>query len=161
MSRSLEERVQILEDLEEIKRLKAKYCYFADRCIGGDPKAPTEFMALFADDARGEWTGLGVFEGKQQLLGFASEGIRQVEQYAQHMVHSPLIELDGDSATGKWYFEAAVTLAPTGGAAWAAGWYDEKYARINGEWLFSEILAHIEYFTPYEEGWVKKRFFNR
>ena len=36
MTKGETERIQILEDVEAIKKLKASYCYWADAGIGGD-----------------------------------------------------------------------------------------------------------------------------
>ena len=74
-----------------------------------------------------------------------------------HMVHSPIIEVNGDRATGRWYYEAPVTNAGDGKAEWMVGIYNEEYVRENGEWKFAFTGTQWKYISAYDEGWAKNR----
>lgn len=147
----LETRVRILEDIEAIKKLRAKYCYYVDA------GKMDELLSLFAENARGDYGVIGIYEGKEALEKFFKETVPGMVPFCMHMVHSPLIEVKGEKATGIWYFEVPATHGPTNKAAWIAGKYEEEYIKEKGEWKFSLVKAIFNYFTPYEEGWAKTR----
>jgi hypothetical protein len=71
------------------------------------------------------------------------------------MVHNAIIKVDGDRATGKWYYEAPTTDASSDRAQWMAGTYLEEYVREDGEWKFTSIQTQWKYISPYDEGWAK------
>ncbi|MGH7917200.1 MAG: nuclear transport factor 2 family protein, partial [Candidatus Binataceae bacterium] len=56
--KTLEERVRVLEDIESIKRLKARYCAACDDNYNAEAIA-----ALFTEDAIWDGAGLGKAEG--------------------------------------------------------------------------------------------------
>jgi hypothetical protein len=45
-----------------------------------------------------------------------------------------------------------------GRALWSSGFEEEKYERVNGEWLFAELKLKTNFRTTFEEGWHKRRF---
>jgi hypothetical protein len=54
------------------------------------------------------------------------------------MSMNPLINIDGDTASGSWYF--LLTFAMTDGSSgWSQGWYDEQYITVGGQWLFDRV----------------------
>lgn len=69
-----------------------------------------------------------------------------------HMFHNPVIDVDGDAATGEWYFEAALT-DHEGTAYWAQGRYDEEYQRFGDEWKINRIDTTYHYSTTYDGSW--------
>jgi hypothetical protein len=77
--------------------------------------------------------------------------------FCMHMVHNPIIEVNGDRATGRWYYEAPTTDAATNRAQWMAGRYEEEYVREDGRWKFASIRTQWQYISPYDEGWAKNR----
>lgn len=100
MSRSLEERVRILEDQQEIIKLKAKYVNYND----GGWKGPTHTNPQAVADM---FTEDGVWDGRPGT-GYA-KGRAEIKQlfetfgavpFIVHYVTNPLIEVDGDTATG-------------------------------------------------------------
>lgn len=74
-----------------------------------------------------------------------------------HMIHNPIIEVDGDEANGRWRAEIpAVTVE--GDAVWLQGIYEHEYRRVNGEWRCSSYTVTPSYATPYEQGWAEQPF---
>jgi hypothetical protein len=152
----LEARVKVLEDIEEIRKLKATYCYLCDAGLR-DEHIRDELISHFTKDARVDF-GLGaasIFEGKDGLETFFGQVVPGAISFCMHMVHDPIIEVRGDRATGKWYYEAPTTDALTNRAQWMAGTYEEEYARESGKWKFSSIRTTWKYISPYDEGWAK------
>ena len=73
---------------------------------------------------------------------------------------NPVIEVDGETATGTWYLFQACTFAKNNQAVWGAAKYNETYVKVNSEWKFRRLAVNSRFWTPYEEGWAKKPFLN-
>jgi hypothetical protein len=148
MLTSLEDRVRVLEDIEAIRRLKARYCAACD-----DGHNPETLGTLFAADASWEATNMGRAEGRaaiQKLLGDVGRSGR-IRNSAHHAIN-PLIDVDGDRATGHWRLIMLYTAnRPDGSHAYLRiiGWYREHYVRVAGEWLFQSLACTVEEHAPY------------
>ena len=147
--RSIEARIQRLEDIEAIKQLKARYCSLCDDGYDADGLAD-----LFTEDAIWDGGSLGVAEGREKIRRFFQNTPR-VMPFAVHMVMNPIIEIDGDSATGRWYLFQAATYDPAGGPIWGSARYDEEYLRVDGLWRFSSLRLTSRFWTPFDQGWEK------
>lgn len=154
MTKELEARLQVIEDTEAIKNLKATYCYLVDAGVAGDASKLDELVDLFTEDARCEYGDYATLEGKEAVGQFFKELIPSVLSYSAHMVHNPIIEVDGDSAKGKWYFEAPCTFTAANRATWAQGKYIEEYVKVDGIWKWKSLKVVFDYFTSFDEGWV-------
>ncbi|WP_436347132.1 nuclear transport factor 2 family protein [Natronorubrum sp. FCH18a] len=145
---SIEDRLTRLEHREAITELRAEYCYRIDaRDWDG-------YAALFAEDAHLDFGPVGTYTGRDQVRNFAENVVGEQHSFLAHMVHNPIIEISGKTATGKWYFEVPCTLND-GSAGWIQGIYNDEYRLIDGEWLFSEVVADFNYFAEYKEGWAE------
>jgi ketosteroid isomerase-like protein len=149
---SIENRLRALEDIEEIKKLKARYSVYCD-----EDYDPDGLASLFAED--GVWDGgaRGRADGREQVRALFS-GMAKVIPFAVHMVMNPVIEVDGDTAKGTWYFLGALTVADGNQALWTSLWYDEEYVRVDGEWKFKRLKVNPFFSTPFDQGWAKTRF---
>jgi len=149
MSGSLEERLTRLEYREEIRELRATYCYRTDR------RDWDGYAALFTEDAHLDFGPVGEFDGREEIRGFAEHVVGANHPFLSHMLHNPIIDVDVEAgtATGQWYFEVPCTFED-GSAGWIQGTYDDEYVREDGEWLFASIVADFNYFADYEEGWA-------
>ncbi len=149
----LAQRVQALEDIEAIKKLKARYCTAADT---GDKDL---FLGCFSEDA--VWDGgdsFGCYEGREAIRGLF-ESIPKIISFAVHYVMNPQIDVDGDRATGQWYLLEPCTMLEGGEqAVWGAASYNEEYVKEGGEWKISRLRLTPDFWSPFEEGWVKHRF---
>ena len=144
-------RIKVLEDVEEIKRLKARYCAHCD-----DNYNPDGIAGLFTADA--VWEGAyGRYQGPEEIRGFFVN-IPQRLPFAIHMVLNPNIEVNGDTASGTWYLFDPCTLAEGNRAVWGVARYDDEYVRVDGEWKFKHVRITRIFRTPFDEGWVKTRF---
>ncbi len=148
MTQSLEAQIQRLADIEEIKQLKAKYCAACD-----NDHNPDEVIALFIDDGVWEATSNGRFEGKAAIRQFMSDlrGSGYIRNSA-HQVFNPVIEVEGDAATGHWRLLMMYTSnEPDGSNKYnrIIGWYKEKYRRVNGEWKYESLFCQVEENAPY------------
>ena len=71
---------------------------------------------------------------------------------------NPIIEVNGDQAVGHWLLFQPCTDSTLGGAAWLAATYSDVYVRSSEGWLIDQLKIDVAFFTPYEAGWVEKRF---
>lgn len=134
----LSKRVRVLEDKEEIRRLRAKYCEYAD---GGWPEHGPSHMGpiadLFVEDA--VWDGTPF-----SPLADGREAVRQMMidyralPFVMHYVSNADIEVDGDDAKATWKVCAPVET-PQGESRLILGNYFEEYMRTAQGWLFKKI----------------------
>jgi ketosteroid isomerase-like protein len=148
----LEQRIRVLEDVEEIKRLKHRYCGYCDANYDADALAN-----LFMEDAIWDGGERGRYDGREAIRTFFQNAPQRLS-FAIHMVLNPIIEVNGDTATGTWYLFQPCTYADGNRAVWGSARYDEQYVRINGEWKFKHLKLTSHFWTPFDEGWVRTRF---
>lgn len=156
--RELEARVKVLEDIEAIKKLKASYCYTADAAIAGDMSKWDEFLGLYAQDAKVDFTPIAKTETRDELVKFFTETLPSLFSFLALMLSNPIIEVNGDKATGVWYVLCPCTFKVANVAGWIHARYDEEYVREKGHWKFKFIRGTFTYCTTFEEGWVKAPF---
>ena len=148
----LERRLRVLEDIETIKKLKARYCAYCDNNYDADGIA-----ALFTEDAVWDGGNFGRYEGREAIRTFF-RGAPRIFPFAIHQVMNPIIEVEGEQAKGQWYLFQPATLAEGNQAVWLAARYEEEYVKVESEWKFKRLKVFPSFLTPYEQGWVKKRF---
>ena len=142
--------VNELRDIEALKRLKARYCHSVD---GG---RWDELESLLTEDAVCDYGFFGVYEGRNQIINkFFRELVSSAASFNAHMVHNPIIDVRGDSASALWYLTAQTTIQPANRAVWVMGIYRDEFRRVGGEWKFTAIRFEFKYYSPYEDGWAK------
>ena len=154
---SIEDRLRRLEDYEALRNLKARYAAYCDDNYDADSIA-----SLFTIDA--------IWDGGPMGRGEGRDGIRELflkspgrMPFAIHYVTNPVIEIDGDRATGRWYLwqpcvAAKDVVAPHEEAVWMGGVYSDQYVRENDTWLFAHVQIELKMLSPYQAGWAKQRF---
>lgn len=148
----LERRLQVLEDAEAIRNLKARYAALCDQQYDAD-----RIAALFAEDALWDSPGLGRFEGREAIRNFF-RGASAIFSFAIHYSLNSQIEVDGDTARASWYLFMPCTLAAGHRAMWRASIDHETYARISGTWMFRHKRSEPLMNVPFETGWGQRRF---
>ncbi len=144
---SLAERVQRLEDIEEIHELMYAY----GRAV--DTKDFTALGQLFT--AQGTWAGSGggpamvgpqaIHDGMEKIFG-AKSGVIWNGDF--HVFTNAIIELNGDTAAAlsKWQF---VSPDPKGGTKVDyAGHYEDSFVREGGHWKFQHRLVVNDIAAP-------------
>ena len=149
MDSNLEKTVQRLADIEDIKQLKARYAAACDDDYNPDKLAP-----LFAEDAIWDGSILGYAEGREGIREFFA-GSSALVPFAIHQISNPLIEIDGDTATGQWYLWQPMVFG--GEALWLSAIYEDQYIRQDGGWIYQHLKLNIRMLTPYAEGPAKTR----
>ena len=145
------EKLQWLFDIERIKQLKHRYCAYCDE--GYNPQG---IAGLFTPD--GVWDG-GVFgraEGREAIADFFSGTGTQVD-FANHYVCNPVIEIDGDKASGAWDLWQPMVMKENNQALWLVAKYREQYVRAADDWQFKHLTLDIRALSPYEDGFAVTR----
>ena len=124
----LEKRITVLEDIEEIKKLKARYCAVCD-----DDHNPDMITTLFAEDGIWEGADVGAHRGHAAIRKLF-ESFRDRISFSQHNVMNPIIEVNGERAKASWYFLGPFTFRKGNRAYWLAARYEDDYIKVNGEW---------------------------
>ena len=150
--KTLEDRLRVLEDLEELRKLKARYAAACDNHYDADAIA-----ALFTDDAVWDGGTLGIAEGRAAIRKFFARA-SEFFPFAMHNVMNPMIEIDGDRATAVWNLLQPATMAKGNQAVWLAATYHDEYARTGDGWRFARLTVRTHFLTPYDEGWARKQF---
>ena len=147
---ALEKRIRLLEDIEEISKLKARYCNYVD---GGWDHPTHDYdgvASIFTED--------GVWEAVPTIRAETRDGIREYFKGAQnipfafHRISNPIIEVDGNKATGNWHVLVALTH-PNGKAVWIGGIYNDDFVRTREGWKFKKLSFTFALNVPYEKGW--------
>ena len=145
----LEKRLTRMEDIEAIKQLKARYCDICD-----DDHNPDRITTIFVEDGIWEAGDFGKGQGHSAIRELF-QGFQKMISFSQHMVMNPIIKVDGDRAVGTWYFLGPFTFGKTT-AKWQAVRYEDDYVKVNGEWKFQHLRAHVRMATDYETSWAKQ-----
>jgi hypothetical protein len=157
---SLAQRVRALEDVEAIRRLKARYADLVDARYGKAGPRPTaelarlagEIAALFAEDAVWDGgAGLGVCQGREAIRARMAA---PTLLFSRHYFVNPQIEVDGDRARARWELLAPCTLRD-GRPAWMAGAEDDEYVRHGAFWVHQKMSLRVHFLAPYERGWIR------
>ena len=131
--------------IEDIKQLKARYAAYCDHQYD-----PDGIASLFVEE--GVWDGgdaFGRHEGRAAIRSFFSQVSKQIV-FAAHLVLNPIIEVDGDRATGNWRLIMPCTVKNEDGAPearWLLSAYDETYVKQGGRWLFQSLRVDTQFFV--------------
>ncbi len=133
-----------MDDIEAIKRLKARYCRLMDT------KDWAAYRQVFTDDVTMDSTDSGgnVITGADQFLEFITAAIGEV--ITVHQCHTPEIDITSPTtATGIWAMEDMLRF-PDGRDMHAYGHYHETYEKHDGQWrIKSSKLTRLRTdFTP-------------
>lgn len=151
----LEKRLQILEDIEAIKKLKWRY---AQICDNGDVE---DRSMLFTEDCvllsrqgdRGGERPKGVTtitKGRDALRKRVAQTPKSIT-WKEHFFVQPDIEINGNKAKGLWRVWSVANQ--DGKAVFGASLLDEEYEKINGEWLISKYDLTVFVRAPYGKTW--------
>jgi hypothetical protein len=138
----LEQRIQVLEDIELIKRLKAKYWNSVDN------KQWEALADCLTEDFQFDSPQLGAMEGRDFIVKVLKRAMKNVTTV--HQGHNPEIDIDGPAtARGRWALNDRVE-SPDRGFFSGYGHYVDEYFKENGGWKIkkSKYTYLIEQTSP-------------
>ena len=125
--------VNALEEIEEIKKLKARYFRLLDK------KLWDEWRDVFTEDAvlRHGPNPEDRFDGRDEIVGQLSEILS--DAVTVHHGHMPEIELTSETtATGTWSMFDYVQMPEF--TLKGYGHYEEEYLKEDGKWRIKNLL---------------------
>mgnify|MGYP001445870207 FL=1 len=131
--KTLEERVQRLEDIESIKQLKVRYSHICD-----DDHNPDKIASLFVEDGIWESPDFGLAKGHAEIESLF-QNFKKMFSFSQHNMMNPLISVDGDFATGTWYIMGPWDIRSENENKWFALRYDDDYVRVENGWKYKHL----------------------
>ncbi len=142
---SVEERLQRIEDRDQIQELIARYAHgldLPDRDVFTSVWAPDAVYRV--DDPFGETVGV-------EAIGAAWDTFQQLFPYMYHHTMNVVIDgPNGDEASAVSF--AFITGSDAEGVAWTSSCtYHDRFARIDGEWRFTERYDQVNYMVPWLE----------
>jgi hypothetical protein len=130
-----------LVDHAEISQLK--YAYL--RCL--DQKDWDGIAALFVPDATASYSGGAYhYEGADQIVTFMRTNMSAAQFHTCHRAHHPEIVVSGDEASATWAFDDVNVDPERDFYLTGAGFYEDRYRRVAGEWL----ISHTGYRRTFE-----------
>ena len=139
---ALELRVARHDDLEAIRVLRCTYHEYVnqDRIV--------ELADLFSENATVIYAGRPAVTGREAIRAFF---VNFPIKWARQFIHSHVVEIDGDRATGYSHLDGRPVL--DGKSFMVAGRFDDEYCREGERWLFSRVVLSTWYMVPVEPGW--------
>ncbi|MDE0374431.1 MAG: nuclear transport factor 2 family protein [bacterium] len=123
-----------LQAIEDIKRLKARYCRFVDL------NRREELRHLFTDDIVYEFQGWKKGRGADSFAGSAEDF---ANRHSFHRVSMPDIKiLSETTARGIWAMVDIIEYPEASGytSSRGYGYYHEEYRKVDGVWRISSLL---------------------
>ncbi len=162
---TLEDRLRTVEDHEAIRALKAIYAKCADDKYTDDhrrkPQAEIDAItrrqveATFTPDA--VWDGgaqFGTRDGREAIYDYLRAGSWN---FSLHYFVSPVITLNGDTATGSWMLWQPCTLTTDNRAMLMSATTDDHYIRTPDGWRMTRMRFTLKFITPFERPWSAGR----
>lgn len=134
----LEAAVRDLIDREAIRDLASRY---VDRVWHKDIDG---VVALFDEDARFDTEEYPPVSGRAALADVFK--IIFDTQDLEPWVHNHVVDLDGDTATGRCFLD--LRMIRDGKRLFATGFYDDTYVRVDGAWRFARRKVTMRSFWP-------------
>jgi hypothetical protein len=150
--KSLDEKIQYLIDLEEIKKLKYLYCKYNDGGWAGQPVSHQGPSAdLFTEDAIWDGRPAAYAEGREEIRKlFATFAVLPM---AYHAVTNPIIEIEGDQAKGHWHLVGG-GVGLTNVSTIGFGGYEDEYVRTAQGWRIKSMRVIWGRRMMFQEGWA-------
>lgn len=131
---------EVTADEAAIRALTARFTDAVNR------RHPAELAALFEEE--GVWVvpGFGDTTGRQAIAGLLADLLGRFTFLVQ-MLHSGVVEVDGDKARARWYLSEFA--ATEDGSGWRfVGVYQDDHVRVEEGWLFERRRFDFLYRGP-------------
>jgi hypothetical protein len=155
---ALENEVQRLKDIDEIKNLQCAYNYYLEHwmvkevvdCFADGPGVALDFP---------EGTYLGKDRVRYSFEGMKSRVDDNPEFLHQLMPIAPIITVapDGKTAWGRWYSFGPMAMPLGAGVnqAFCNGIYENEYIKDGGKWKIQRLSWHRIFDAEPGSGWVR------
>jgi hypothetical protein len=135
----LASRIQALEDIEAIKRLKYDYFFYCDT------KQPDNVRECFVEGpVHIDYGSIGVFGHRDALVSVFSEMACHDHMVEMHHAQNPRIDLvDATTARGVWGLYYHLIDTRTQSVTQLGAYYEDEYRKVGGHWLISATVCKV------------------
>jgi len=135
----VEARLRVLEDIEALKKLKARYWRYIDN------KMWQELADCFDEEPFAEYLGPeNQFRSVADIVAYLKGDPERFETTAYHHGHNPDIEITRDDrAKGVWAFYVNINMSGkrSSSSVTMAGFYEDEYVKRGGAWRIKKTVA--------------------
>ncbi|WP_338109357.1 nuclear transport factor 2 family protein [Pseudomaricurvus alkylphenolicus] len=145
---TLARKIQMLEDIESIKKLKARWWFACDVRSTADMRSCYDERDFLID-----FGFIGQYRDMDKFIATFEELACHTSHIDMHHGMAPEINITGpDSATGRWRMRFQLLETEKKLVQMMHGYYEDEYIKINGEWkmkvskytLMSNLLLNAE-----------------
>lgn len=149
MKKSTATLVQEMLDREAIRDLPILYCHYVwQNDVEAMVNLFTEDGSIGIDDGT-----IPTTKGRKNLVKMYEKALGDLAP--RPFIHNHVVNLDGpDQASGTCYVE--IRGITDGKSIIGAGYYNDEYRKIDGDWKFLSRDVKMYYMVPLEKGWAKK-----
>jgi ketosteroid isomerase-like protein len=140
-AKTLESRIQHLEDIEEIKKLTATYGLYVNKGWNNEVVDFDKLPDVFTADAR--WQGAAMsadVTGIENIVALLQTATAPGD-LAMHSFTNPIIDIDGDTASANWLLWVAGTDGSDGSEVFQSE--DLTYVRTAEGWRIKSLNLHF------------------
>jgi hypothetical protein len=125
-------------DVMQLQTLKATYCDIVDACAKDGDRAAECLAGILTEDIQADY-GMGPLSGRNAVISFLVRSIVANNESLWHSIHTPRIEVSGDSATAQWTL--LVRMKQKGSTTFDTlyGRYFDEFRRTAEGWRISRI----------------------
>ena len=150
--RSLEERLQRVEDILEIQDVMNRYATYINKGWAGKEVQPDMIPTVFAEDATFDAPEMGHSGRGAAMIGEGMAKETQVVEFSMHIFLNPVLQVDGDTASGNWLMWIAVKREL--GTRFVFMSYDLTFSRTPDGWRIQTLLLNIGAMIPQPDAWL-------
>jgi len=143
---ALKRELQVLKDIEDIKRLQCAYGYYLERwmseeiidCFSSNPEVSGTFVE-------------GTYNGPEGIRAYFGKSSEQPPEFLHQVMQvSPVITVDpdGSRAKGRWYGYGTVAFRPVSNAIdpnIMSVVYEMEYIKEDGVWKILKLALQLHY----------------
>ena len=130
----------LADDVVAIANVKALYCAAVDRLSEDEAGARDALRAIFLPEVTADY-GYDPLSGAEDLIAFLRDAIAGNSEWRTHMLHTPLVVVDGDNATGDWTVMVHLKRRDGGPVDLVLGRYSDSFRRTPEGWR----IAHVRF----------------
>ncbi|MGB3301481.1 MAG: nuclear transport factor 2 family protein [Gordonia sp. (in: high G+C Gram-positive bacteria)] len=126
---------ELLADLRAIETVKYRYLRAVDTkdWVALADTLTEDVVASYGSEVGGKALN---YADRDSLIGFLSKAMAPTMS-TEHRVNHPIIEIDGDTATGSWYLQDRVLIPDYDVLIIGAAFYSDTYRRTDDGWRIS------------------------
>jgi ketosteroid isomerase-like protein len=133
-----EREISRVGDILQLQAMKATYCDTVDACTKDGGKAAARLAELLTEDVHADY-GMGPLNGRKAVVEFLVGTIVATNESIWHAIHTPRIDVSGDTATGHWTLIVRMKRKESTTFDTLYGRYLDEFRRTQQGWRISSV----------------------